>query len=217
VTSLTGSGRKRLRREERRGLILAAAAPVFAERGYAGATIAQIAKDAGVVKSVVYDHFGSKQELYVELLRQHADALTSHVFDSDASGSSLDRFRARTDAFFEFVERDPFAWRMLFRDPPAGDPTIAALHSFIHARARDAIREQFAATRSLSFEFDVPRTMANEMAAQAVKSINDGLAAWWYEHRDVPREVVTGIAVDLAWRGIEQFARGSARVDRGRT
>jgi AcrR family transcriptional regulator len=209
IASPTSTPRKRLRKEERRELILAAAPRVFAERGYGGATIAEIANDAGVVKSVVYDHFGSKRELYVELLRQHADALTSHVFDSDTSGSPAERFRARTEAFFAFVERDRFAWRMLFRDPPAGDRTIEALHSFIHARARDAIREQFAATPSMSFEAGAPRGLATEMAAQAVKSINDGLAAWWFEHPEVPREVVCEIAVDLAWRGITRFTKSN--------
>ena len=207
MASPTATRRTRLRKEERRALILTAAARVFAERGYAGATISEIAPAAGVVKSVVYDHFGSKQDLYVELLRQHADALTEHVFHSDATGSPADRFRARTKAFFEFVERDRFAWRMLFRDPPTGDRTIEALHAFIHARARDAIREQFAATRGLSFEVGVPRAVANEMAAQAIKSINDGLAAWWYEHPNIPREVVCKIAVDLALRGVGQSLR----------
>jgi AcrR family transcriptional regulator len=207
MASRTGTRRMRMRKEERRALILGVAARVFARRGYAGATISNIAREAGVVKSVVYDHFGSKQDLYVELLRQHADALTERVFQSDTSGPPAQRFRARTEAFFEFVECDRFAWRMLFRDPPTGDRTIEALHAFIHARARDAIREQFAGTRGLSFEFGAPHAVANEIAAQAIKSINDGLAAWWYEHPDVPREVVCGIAVDLAWRGIGQFIR----------
>jgi hypothetical protein len=45
------------------------------------------------------------------------------------------------------------------------------------------------------------------MAAQAVKSINDGLAAWWFEHPEVPREIVCEIAVDLAWRGIARFTK----------
>jgi AcrR family transcriptional regulator len=209
MASSTATRRTRLRKEERRALILTAAARVFAERGYAGATISEIASAAGVVKSVVYDHFGSKQDLYVELLRQHADALTEHVFHTDTTGPPADRFRARTEAFFEFVERDRFAWRMLFRDPPTGDRTIEALHAFIHARGRDAIRAEFAATPGLSFEFGVPPGVANEMAAQAIKSINDGLAAWWYEHPNIAREVVCKIAVDLALRGVGQSLRAN--------
>jgi len=177
---------------------------VFAERGYAGATIAHIAREAGVVKSVVYDHFGSKQELYVDLLQRHADELMAQVFARAPGGSAADQFRDRTEAFFEFVGSDRFAWRMLFRDPPTGDATIEALHTLIHARARDAIRELFAAAESISLGTAVPRPLANELAAQAIKSINDGLAAWWYDHPDVSRDVVTAVAVGLAWRGIRE-------------
>jgi TetR/AcrR family transcriptional regulator len=44
--------------------ILRAALPEFAERGYAGATTASIARRAGVTQPLVHHHFGSKLELY---------------------------------------------------------------------------------------------------------------------------------------------------------
>jgi AcrR family transcriptional regulator len=197
--------RRRLRAEDRRELLLTAGARVFAERGYAGAAMAEVASGAGVAKSVLYDHFGSKRELYVELLRRHADALTAHVFDRERPAAPAEMFRERTAAFFEFVEQDRFAWRMLFRDPPTGDPTIEALHAHIHARARDSIRHLLAAGGPLQLDGDIPPGLATEMAAQAIKSINDGLAAWWYEHPDVPRAVVCDVAVNLAWRGVDEL------------
>ena len=49
--------RSRLSAAERRERILAAAAEVFAEHGYADASMAEIANRAGVVASVLYDHF----------------------------------------------------------------------------------------------------------------------------------------------------------------
>jgi hypothetical protein len=95
---------------------------------------------------------------------------------------------------------------VLFRDPPTGDATIEALHTLIHARARDEIRGLFAAG-SLSLGADIPRALANELAAQAIKSVNDGLAAWWYDHPEIPREVVCEVAIGLAWRGVEDLIR----------
>jgi AcrR family transcriptional regulator len=194
-----------MRAEDRRELLLTAGARVFAERGYEGAAMSEIALGAGVAKSVLYDHFRSKRELYVELLKRHAEALTAHVFDRDRPSSRAELFRERTAAFFEFVEQDRFAWRMLFRDPPTGDPTIEALHAHIHARARDSIRELLAGAGPLRVDSDIPRSLENEMAAQAIKSINDGLAAWWYEHPDVPRTAVCDVAVNLAWRGVDEL------------
>jgi AcrR family transcriptional regulator len=51
------STRKRLTRDERRAVIVRAATEVFAEYGYAGASIDAIARRSGVSAPVVYDHF----------------------------------------------------------------------------------------------------------------------------------------------------------------
>jgi hypothetical protein len=63
----------------------------------------------------------------------------------------------------------------------------------------------------LEFATDVPRRTVNEMAAQVVKSVNDGLAAWWYERPEVPRAVVSRLAVDLVWRGVERVTSAPRR------
>ena len=57
------STRQRLSAEARRELIEQAAGEVFADRGYHGASIDEIARRSGVSPPVVYDHFESKQDL----------------------------------------------------------------------------------------------------------------------------------------------------------
>ena len=64
-----GMARERISAEERRIRILDAAVEVFAEQGYTAAKMQDIAARAGVVPSVLYDHFGSKRELHITLLR----------------------------------------------------------------------------------------------------------------------------------------------------
>jgi hypothetical protein len=63
-----------------------------------------------------------------------------------------------------------------------------------------------AAAPTLTLETPMPRARANELIALAVKSANDGLAAWWYERPTVPRERIVGVAVGMAWRGLERIA-----------
>lgn len=46
------------------------------------------------------------------------------------------------------------------------------------------------------------------MFADGIKSAMNGLAGWWYEHRDVSREQVVQIAVTLLWVGVERVASG---------
>jgi AcrR family transcriptional regulator len=130
--------RRRLSAARRRDLVLEAATRAFAECGYEGAAVADIAERAGVVASVVYDHFGSKRELYLELLTIHARTLIERTTGPRPGATAQELFEAGLEAFYRFVETDPFGWRMLFRDPPA-DPAIEAVHREIQRRARDEI------------------------------------------------------------------------------
>lgn len=68
------SAATRLPRQEVRGRILDAAAQVFGERGYDGARLADIAAVAGFTKGAVYSNFGSKQELFAELITREVSS-----------------------------------------------------------------------------------------------------------------------------------------------
>ncbi|HEY4378100.1 MAG TPA: helix-turn-helix domain-containing protein, partial [Acidimicrobiales bacterium] len=59
---------RRLPAHERRPQLLAVATAVFAEHGFHGASMNQVAEAAGVTKPVLYQHFRSKRELYRELV-----------------------------------------------------------------------------------------------------------------------------------------------------
>ena len=193
--------RRRLTAAERRERILDAAVEVFAERGYTGASMSEIAGRAGVVASVLYDHFGSKRELHIELLDVHGKALIERTI-VDMGDVPADQLVAMSvDAFYRFMEQDPFVWRFLFRDPPS-DPEIAAAWRRIHDRATEAIAALLrSAVPEAETLFGVPAERAGEMLARAGQETVEGLAEWWWEHRDVPREDVIRIATGMLWEG----------------
>ncbi|TVQ61021.1 MAG: TetR/AcrR family transcriptional regulator [Phycisphaerales bacterium] len=60
----------RLPAKERREQLLDKAAGLFAERGYSGATTAELAKAAGVTEPIIYRHFASKKDLFIALIRR---------------------------------------------------------------------------------------------------------------------------------------------------
>lgn len=64
-----------MRAEDRRELILAAATRVFGAYGYVGATTSQVAAAAGVSQPYVVRMFGTKENLFVEVLRRALDTL----------------------------------------------------------------------------------------------------------------------------------------------
>ena len=56
------------RRAQTRAALLDAAARVFAERGFGGASVEAIAAEAGYTRGAFYSNFASKEELFVALL-----------------------------------------------------------------------------------------------------------------------------------------------------
>jgi len=192
----------RLEPSERREKIEQAAAELFAARGYEASSLDQIAQAAQVTKRVIYDHFTSKRELHNSLLRKRSEQLLAFVAAAvDGQGTAAERMLAGVEAFFAFVETHPDAWRMLFRDP-APDPRIAAAHRQAQARASQAIAAMMASEPALEAAHD---DQWLEMMAEQVKSALDGLAGWWYEHREVPRADIVAAALDFAWRGLDSF------------
>jgi AcrR family transcriptional regulator len=70
--------------------LLRAAADAFAERGYDGTRVADIAAAAGVSNGALYSHFGSKAELLVGALRQHGRRMLAELFAADPDRSITD-------------------------------------------------------------------------------------------------------------------------------
>ena len=66
-------------------LLIKAAAEVFAERGYAGAGVAEIARRAGVTTGAIYSRYSGKSELLLEALKR---SFVLHLGDAIASALS---------------------------------------------------------------------------------------------------------------------------------
>jgi AcrR family transcriptional regulator len=199
--------RQRLSAAERRELIRRGAMEAFAERGYEGASIGEIAQAAGITPAVVYDHFSSKAELQIELLEQQTAELLGSVGEALLNApEGLDaHMRVGVDAFFRFVEEHSFAWRMLFRDPPS-DPGVAAAYRRLDRQATVGITAliEASAAEALAGEDDPARTA--EMFAELLKNAQNGLASWWYEHPEVPRGEIVQRLLQFCWTGLAQLA-----------
>ena len=80
------SHKGRLKAPERRIQLLGIAKELFSEHGFENTTAKEIAKAAGVTEAIVFRHFGSKQELYANILDRKAEEI-----GIDDWGSELDR------------------------------------------------------------------------------------------------------------------------------
>jgi AcrR family transcriptional regulator len=181
--------------EARREVIEQAATEVFAERGYVGASVDEIARRSGVSAPVVYDHFASKAELHRRLLERHRDELVAlwreHLLTDESAEARVPR---AIEAWARYVESHPYAWKMLFRDT-SGDPEAAAVHRSV----LDGSRAMLAPL--------VPG-IPGEMAAELVRSALTGLALWWQDHPQVPRSEIVATAMNVLWLGFERLGAG---------
>ena len=182
---------------------------VFADRGYHEASMTGIARAAGITPAVIYDHFSSKAELQITLLESQTDELLAFVGAAVAGehADTAERMRSGVGAFFTFVEEHPYAWRMLFRDPPT-DPAILSTYRRIHQRATAgiAIFLRTSAPEALLAAPEAERDL--EMLAEMLKMAQNGLAVWWYEHREVPRRELVDRVLEFCWIGFERIAAG---------
>ncbi len=136
--------RKAQERQARRRRIQEAARTVFAERGYSGASIEQIARAAQLSVGAIYLYFRSKEDLYVSLVE---DALT--VFDVEMGHvrehvEVARRLRETWSLLVKWAERDaegPRILRLLAQPairPQLSDEVVAAVSAGI-ARIQDHI------------------------------------------------------------------------------
>jgi AcrR family transcriptional regulator len=191
----------------RREVIANAAAVLFSERGYRGASIEEIARGSGVTPPVVYEHFDSKRELYRDLLERHFAELREVWRENFVGSGSLEqRVASSFDAWFAYVELHPFAGRVLFRY--STDPEIEAVHAEVAAQSREAILPLFAAEPGAENLAGSAADEGIEMVWVVLRGVLQGLAVWWSEHPEVLRERVVATAMNSLWIGFERAQAG---------
>lgn len=176
---------RRLPAVARRGLIEQAAARLFAERGYEATTVEDICAAAGVSKPMLYRHFDSKKDLCTRLMERRRDELAAAPLGMflETDGPVEQRLEAMIDAWFAHVAEHPYSSRVLLQDI-TGDAELRELQ-------RELRRRQRAADVAMLREFGPPLPETElEPLGEVIRSSLTGLALWWLEHADVPRESV---------------------------
>jgi AcrR family transcriptional regulator len=202
--------RKRLTALERREVIELAAMEVFAERGYHGAAMDEIARASGVTVPVVYDHFASKPALHRRLLERTRDELLEMWRENLGGDGTLEQqIAVAFDAWARYVEAHPYAPRMFFRET-TGIAELRAIHREIAAEANGAlagILGGLSGSTHLQVR-DAPPPAALAMAAEVIRGGLTELAIWWSDHPEVTRGQIVASAMNTVWIGFERVSRG---------
>lgn len=189
-------------KEARRRQILLAAKAVFADQGFAGTTMADVARSAGLSYGAVYWYFASKDELFHALMELEADALHRRILegvrDSAQQGSEVALGRA-VAATFGFFEEDRAAVKLLFRDAMAMGGRFEAHLFGIYERFIDELARLVTAAQEHGEIVAVP----SRLAAFSIAALVGQLALRRLSTDDgVSAAVVADFAVRLVMDGL---------------
>jgi AcrR family transcriptional regulator len=204
----TESLRRRMPAAARREVIEVAATELFADRGFQGAAMEEIARRSGVSVPVVYEHFASKKDLHRRLLERHFSELRALWREQlREEGPPRERVPQMLDAWFGYVQEHPYAWRVLFADT-TGDPEVQALHREIAAQSRALLVPLLAGRPGAEQIAGSAQLESLDMLWEVLRAVLQGLALWWYEHRHVAREQIVTTAMNALWIGYERVLAG---------
>lgn len=131
---------RKQRQEHTRRCLLEAAGRVFARRGLAQASVDEVAADAGFTKGAVYANFGSKEELFLEMLDVRFGRRLVDMERAMSTGEPPEvQARAAGRDFIDFMNSDP-DWKRLFFE--------AALHASRDEGFRVKLQEHYAGMRA---------------------------------------------------------------------
>lgn len=192
----------RLPRSARRVQLLGAAREVFVAQGYHAAAMDEIAEHAGVSKPVLYQHFPGKRELYIALIDQHTGELLAAVRRALASTSDNKlRVAATIQAFFEFIDADGEAFRLVFESDLTNDDDVRALvdraSGAVALAIADVIRE----------DTGLPEQESVLLGVALAGMANTTARYWVATGKKIPREDADRLVAMLSWRGIRGFPK----------
>ena len=208
VTSAPPS-RRRLPRAARERQTLEVARRLFAQRGFAATTMDDVAAQVGVTKPLLYAYFGNKDGLYLACMEPAGDDLLAAVIEAvESAEGPADAMERGTHAFFDFVDRDRDAWRVLFDETaPAAGPVSRRVAEY---------RERLTETVSTALLARMPQGARRRAAAEvdalstALLAASEALARWWLR----TEAMSAGEAADLLVSTIEPGLRRRARAGR---
>ncbi len=190
------AGRVRMTGKERREQLLDVGRRLFAERGFEGTSIEEIAAKAGVSKPVVYEHFGGKEGLYAVVVDRETQFLQGRLTEALSHGEGRELLEQAALALLEYIETSTDGFRILVRDSPVAQSTgtFASLISDVASQVEHILIAQFA-------ERGFNAKLA-PMYAQMLVGMVALTGQWWLDVRKPKRAEVAAHLVNLAWNGL---------------
>jgi AcrR family transcriptional regulator len=160
----------------------------------------EIAERAGVSKPVLYQHFPGKLELYLALLEWHVDDLVARVRAALASTADNKlRVDAAVGAYFDFIDSESQAFRMVFESDLRGEPAVRSAIERATSAGVEAI------TQTITADAGLDENQARLLAVGLVGLSQVSARFWLDADQRLPKDEAVTLISTLAWRGIGGF------------
>jgi AcrR family transcriptional regulator len=192
--------RVRMTGEERRQQLLDVARSLFAEKGFDGASVEEIAHRANVSKPVVYEHFGGKEGVYAVVVDREMHNLLAQMTSALAEEAHPRLLLERAaGALLDYVEGSADGFRILVRASPVASATgtFSSLLNDIASQVEDILGRQFS---SRGYE---PKLAA--LYSQALVGMVALTGQWWLDSRKPHKDEVAAHLVNLSWNGLSHL------------
>jgi AcrR family transcriptional regulator len=189
--------RVRMTGKQRREQLLDVGRALFADRGFDGTSIEEIAHQASVSKPVVYEHFRSKEGLYAVVVDREMEQLLGAItaaLESDTHPRVVLEHAAF--ALLDYIETSTDGFRILVRDSPVPQSTggFASLLSDAASQVEHILAAEFK-SRGLDAKYA-------PMYAQMLVGMVALTGQWWLDVRRPKKTEVAKHLVNLAWNGL---------------
>lgn len=186
-----------MRGTERREQLIEVSRRLFAEKGFEGTSVEEIAASAEVSKPVVYEHFGGKEGLYAVVVDREVGYLLAKI---EAALADADRSRELVEqaalALLDYVETHTDGFRILVRD------SSVASSSGSFASLLSDIASQVEGLLVTEFKRHGLEAKTAPMYAQMLVGMTALTGQWWLNTRKPKKSEVAAHLVNLAWNGL---------------
>lgn len=189
--------RTRMTSKQRREQLIEISRSLFAERGFDGTSVEEIAARAKVSKPVVYEHFGGKEGLYAVVVDREMEGLLDSITTALRSAGHPRMLLERAAfALLDYIETSTDGFRILVRDSPVASSSggFASLISDAAGQVEYLLADEFT-NRGLNAGHA-------PMYAQMLVGMVALTGQWWLEVRSPDKRVVAAHLVNLAWNGL---------------
>jgi AcrR family transcriptional regulator len=187
--------RSRMSGAARREQLIEVACGLFAERGFEGASVEEIASRAGVSKPIVYGHFGGKEGIYAVVVDREVTRLLTIMRSALTGDDPRLLLEQAALALLDYIEESPDGFRILVRDSPIGaSGSFVTLIADVASRVEYIIEEEFS---SRGFDPAVA-----PLYAQMLIGMVGTTGQWWLDAQRPDKREVAAHLVNLAWHGL---------------